>query len=113
MRFAQAAAEDREVLREDKDSPASNLAVTCDDTIASWPLRTDSKVVATMRFQHIVFTERPRIEHQLQSLSRCQLAFGMLRIDPHLSTAEESSLLGIVEPRADVLSLCERPRHRR
>ena len=88
VRFRQRSAENREVLAEDEHEPAVDRAVTGDDAVAQVALAVQAEVSRAVRDERVQLDERIRVEQQLQSLARRQLAAIVLLLDPLLSPAE-------------------------
>ena len=74
MRLGQRAAEDREVLAEDEDEPAVDRAVAGDDAVAQVALAVETEVGRAVGHERVELDERVRVEQQLESLARGQLA---------------------------------------
>jgi hypothetical protein len=72
-RLSQAAAEDREVLREDEHAPALDRAVPGHHAVAVGPVLHHVEVRAAVLDERIQLDERPRVEQRLHSLTREQL----------------------------------------
>ena len=91
VRLGQRSTEDREVLAEDEHQAPVDGAVASDDAIAQVALLVQTEVGGPMDNERVELDERSRIQQQVQSLARGQLALGMLLVDAFL-TATESRL---------------------
>src|SRR5208282_1373804 len=81
VRLAERAAEDSEILAEDKDQPAVHRAVAGDDTVARDLVLVDAEIVAAVLDEHVPFLEGTRVEQQLEPLARGELAAAVLGLD--------------------------------
>ena len=84
VRLRQRSTEDREVLAEDEDRPAVDRAVAGDDAVAEE--RFGRRRVA-VRDERVELDERSRVEQQVESFARGQLAGGVLLGDARGATA--------------------------
>ena len=75
------AAEDGEILREDKDLAPVNQAVSGDETVAGNLLRLHPEIAAAMSDQLVELLERSVVEQKLDALARGHLAFFVLAFD--------------------------------
>ena len=69
-----------------------------DDAIAEDPLVLEAEPDRPVRDERVELDERSRIEEQLQSLARGQLAPGVLPLDPLLPAAQERLCAHLLEP---------------
>ena len=56
--------------------------------------------------EHVPFLERPFVEQNLDTFARRKLAFGMLRLDPALSTAQPGASAHVFKALNDVMHHC-------
>ncbi len=87
VRFGERSAEHREVLREHKDQPAFDAAVTGDEPVAVKLLLRHAEVAAAVGDQLVGLFERAFIEQELDALARRHLAFFMLLLAALLASA--------------------------
>ena len=87
VRLAERAAEDREILAEDKDQPAIHRAVAGDDAVAGDLVGIDAEIVAAVLDKHVPFFEGIGIEQQFEPFARGQLAAAVLGFDAPCPTA--------------------------
>ena len=90
-------AEDREILGEEVDDAAIDLAIAGDDTVARDPLRLHAEVGAAMRDEPVELDERAGVEKLLDPLARRVLAGGVLSVDAGLTAAEARGLVECFE----------------
>src|SRR5205085_2498394 len=86
--FAQRAAEDGEILRENINETAVDSAISGDYAIARVLLLLHSEIEAAMRDESVEFFERILVEQQGDTLARCQLPFCLLAIEPLFAAAK-------------------------
>ena len=84
VRLRQRSAEDREVLAEDEDRPAVDLAVAGDDAVAEERF---GRGRVAVRDERVELDERSRVEQQVESLARRQLAGVVLLRDARRAAA--------------------------
>ena len=85
--FRERAAEDGEVLREDVDQAAIDVAVAGDEAVAGDDLLVHAEVAAAMRDEFVDFFEGAFVEQQVDALARGELAFLVLAVAPFLAAA--------------------------
>ena len=88
MHARQGPTEDREILAEDIDEAAVDRAVAGHHAVARDFLVFHAEIDRTMLDEHVELLERPGIEQRIDALARRQLAFGVLRLDAALPTAQ-------------------------
>ncbi|CAI8216635.1 MAG: Uncharacterised protein [SAR116 cluster bacterium] len=88
MGFGKRPAKDSEVLRIHKYRPSRNRTITGDNTITRHLGFRHPEIMATMLDEHVPFLKGGFIQQQRDPFARCQLAFGVLCINPALSTPE-------------------------
>ena len=91
MRFRQSTAVHREVLAVDKHQTAVDHAVASHHTITWNFLVGHAEVGAPVFDKHVPLFESAFVEQDLDTLTRGEFAFGMLRIDTLLPTAQAGS----------------------
>ena len=97
----QAAAEHREVLREDVDEAAVDLAVAGDHAVAENLPLLHTEVGAAMGLELVDLDERAGVEQGMDTLASRQLAGLVLLLDPLLAAAE----LGLVAAARELLQI--------
>ena len=96
-RLGQRAAEDGEVLREDEDAAAVDLAVAGDDGVAEEVLLVHAELGRAVDHQLVELLERARVEEDVDALAGGQLAALVLRFDALQAAAEASLILHLEE----------------
>ncbi len=92
------AAEDGEVLREEEDQAAVDLAVAGHDAIARDLLLFHPEVGAAMDDEAVGLGEGARVEQQLDALASGQAPAGMLALDARLAAAHHGASVQLLEP---------------
>src|ERR1700737_3203764 len=87
LRLAERAAEDREILAEDKDQTAVDGTVAGDDPVTGDLVLVDAEIMAAMLDEHVPFLEGIGVEQELEPLARGELATAMLGLDAAGATA--------------------------
>ena len=88
LHLGERAAEDGEVLREDRDAPAVDLAEAGDDAVAGEALLVQAESVHVVRGERAELLERALVEQQREPLARRELAARVLLLDALLAAAE-------------------------
>ncbi len=88
MRLRERAAEDGEILAEDEDEPAVDLAVAGDHAIAEVPLLLEAEVARAMGHEGVELHEAVGVQQQIEALSGGELALLVLLVDAGLAAAE-------------------------
>ena len=104
MLFGEASAEDGEVLAKHGKRSTIDQAGTRHHAFAWNELLAHAKVVTAMRNKLANFLEGALIQQKVNALARGQLAFGMLRVDAGLTTAEARGLLQRSESGRNILA---------
>src|SRR5262249_2874447 len=102
MRLAKRAAEDGEILGENKHRAAIDRAPAGDHPVARNLRRLHAEIVAAMLDEQVEFLKRAVIEQKLDPLPRGELALGVLGRNPLFAAAEAGSLPAGVESGEDV-----------
>jgi hypothetical protein len=79
VRFRQCAAEDGEVLAEDRDRTVGDAAVAGDDAIAEVSLLVDAELRRPMRDERVELDEASGVQKQVESLAGRELAARCVR----------------------------------
>src|SRR5262249_41852523 len=82
--LGQAAAEDREILREDEHTPAEDRSVARHDGVAPRPALAHLELDLAVAYVAVELDERARIEQLLEPLASEQLALRALALDVRL-----------------------------
>ena len=88
LNFGKRAAEDREILREDGDPAAADLAEPADDAVAGKALLVEAELADVVRRERAELLERTLVEQQREALARRELAACVLLLDAFLPAAE-------------------------
>ena len=99
-RLGQRAAEDREVLREDEDAAAVDLAVARDDGVAQVVLLVEAELGRAVHHQLVHLLERAGVEENVEPLAGRELPALVLRLDALQAAAKARLVLHFEEPLA-------------
>ena len=87
VRLRQRSTEDREVLAEDEDEPSVDGSVAGDDAVAEDVLLAEAELGRAMGDEGVHLDEGPRIQQQVEPLTRGELAPGVLAFDADRAAA--------------------------
>src|SRR5581483_11821701 len=96
-RLGERAAEDREVLREDEDAPAVDLAMARDDRVAEVVLLVEAELGRAVDHELVHLLERAGVEQDVEAFAGGELAALVLRFDAPGAAAQARLLLHLQE----------------